>query len=554
LATVPGVVGIDNQAPIYNPDGLWTIWGLHQIYRGQEGLNRYIPKVNDYVCDFETYTMYIVDELDEITYIPTLTQKNPNNMTGSFTETDILFGVGPGTPSDTYRMYIDKSVTPYFASVDQRLMINGSMTSYVKVFKGAVVTDDGEVISKVYDSNGVFVSENVQLELASIEGSTNYTTKSVPPFYVTHDLPDNEIVTVVAYSAAGHVVSKRQLKVEISTFVRAPSASKKYITGISLKSAFLNPTIDKQIDYPLNIPVNALNLIGVVQYNDGKTLELPVDGTKFTMWGLDQYLSSIIGQKYDLVLNYTLSADEASYSGSSQDGYAVSEPYTLVTMDPNNSYTVKLFCIPVFQSEALGYQLRWFLLNLDRNIYFDVSNLVVLSPATGAFDPKAYGVLQKKQVSLNLRQVSGTFKAFIHTQIVDITLNGVPNLVQTPWLVADESNPSYPAYGLDLKAERVANSLVNISAGITDFDEWRARVYNATGPLRDPRTEIVPPTPTHFQVTYNSTTTEFPMSDWNANLNIAPNIDSLKTITIRFIKRTAGGDLILAVAGMVITN
>ena len=42
-----GVVGVDGKTPVYNPSARFTIWSISEIYRGDIGHNRYIPRVND---------------------------------------------------------------------------------------------------------------------------------------------------------------------------------------------------------------------------------------------------------------------------------------------------------------------------------------------------------------------------------------------------------------------------------------------------------------------------------------------------------------------------
>lgn len=122
-----GVVGIDGVVPIYDPDARWCWWSINEIFReGTPGQGRYVPKVDDYVIDPDTFTTWKVTSLDNDTLYPTMVQIRPANMSFSISETDVLFGVGPGTQSDTYRAYLDKSVTPYVLNVDRRLKIGGT--------------------------------------------------------------------------------------------------------------------------------------------------------------------------------------------------------------------------------------------------------------------------------------------------------------------------------------------------------------------------------------------------------------------------------------------
>ena len=157
ILNIGNTAGTDGIVPVYEPNGRWCWWSLNEIFTGLQGNNRYVPKLNDYVIDPATYTTYIVDHLDPVTLIPTLREIRPANMSFSLTETDVLFGVGPGTQSDTYRLYINKSVMPFVMAVDARLKIGGSMCSYAKIFKGPVLSGEGLVISKVYDNTGNYI-------------------------------------------------------------------------------------------------------------------------------------------------------------------------------------------------------------------------------------------------------------------------------------------------------------------------------------------------------------------------------------------------------------
>jgi hypothetical protein len=551
-AAINGVIGLDGIVPIFNPEGNWHTWGLHEVYTGQTGENKYVPKVRDYVIDTETYTTYIVEHLDPITLIPTLREIRPANMSYSMSVTDVLFGVGPGTTSDTYRVYIDKSVTPYVMAVDARLKITGSMSSYAKIFKGADLTSGGNVISKVFDSSNNYISDNIPLELVAIDSHVNYAVKAITVCHTTENLVDAEIVTAVIYNDRGHVVSKRQLLVENTSFIRSVNVSKKYVTHISVNCPFMSPTVDNLIEFPLNIPINALNLMGTVHYSDGSTFTSAVDGTKFKMHGVDQYLSSIIGQKVDLVLSYALGSDETAYAGVGVEGKYVTEAYSLMTINPNVSYSVKLYGYPVWVSSAVGYSMRWWLMNLDRNVSYDVTPYVRFDTITGAFNPKGYGLLQRKNVSINLRDISGAFKPFVHTQIVDIVLNNEPNVGIEPWIISLESNAARPMYGAGLIAKKITNVSVNLSSGITTYDEWLTRVYKHTFPLLNPANELYPMTPTHFVVDYNGFMTEFVIADWDKDLNIATSLTLYKNVNIKFIKRTVSGDMQLSMASMVI--
>ena len=554
MPDITGLVGVDGIVPVYNPNGKWEIFGLHEVWQGPDfpGANRYVPKVNDYVIDYESFTTYIVISIDPITLVPTLQEKRPSFMGGVMPETDILFGVNGTNQADTYRIYVDKSTVPYTMAIDSRLKIAGSMSSYCKIFKGSDLGGNGEVISMLFDNSGNFITNNVPLELVAIDNHTNYFIKVPQVCKTNKELNDGELVTVVIYSDNGHVVSKRQLLVENTAFIRSPSYTTKYVSHISLESPFISNTNDHIIDFPLNIPVNALNLIGVVNYSDGSQLRLPVDGNRFKMLGIDQYLSSIEGQQVDLVLSYSLALGEVAYNGIVTNNNYITESYILRTTNPNFSYSVKLFCYPEWVSPVYGYKLNWYLFNLDRNIRYDVTNMIQFNPITGAYDPKDYGVLQRKSVSINLRNVSAAFKNFLHTQVVDISLYGEPDVTTTPWVVAHEANSGRTAYGYELTAKKAAHYDLNISSGILDFEEWKTKTFVHTYPLIDLTRELNPPHPTHIQVRYAGEMREIAIADWNTNITFTTPVSENANVNLTFIKKIASETIYISEAAMII--
>ena len=554
-----GVVGIDGIVPVFDPDSRWCWWSINEIFdEGTPGEGRYVPKVGDYVIDPDNFVTWKVTSLDNDTLYPTMVQVRPANMSFSLSETDVLFGVGPGTQSDTYRAYLDKSVMPFVLNVDRRLKIGGTMASYAKIFRGADTADQTKIISRVYDSAGNYITDRVPLELCAIDSHVNYSIKIVTTCNTNFDLADGEIVTVVIYSADGHVVSKRQLLIENTAFIAQLNVSQKYVTGIAMKSAFLSASQDNTIEYPLDTPMNALNLMGVVHYSDGSTRELPVDGTKFRIIGLEQFVSTIIGQNVNLVLSYALGPDETAYVGVTSDNNYITQPYRLRVVDPNNSYKVKVYGYPVWTDAANGYRMKWFLFNLDRNIWFDVTEYTIFAPNTGSFDPKGYGYTQRKAIQLNLRDVSGAFKPYIHTQIFDINLISQPNGDQTPWTVLSSQDSGDTPFGVGLHAHRTSTSagqtLLSLASGITTQAEWVNQVFSKTYPLMDRLNELAPPTATHFEISYGGVKNTYTIDNWNATLSLPISVPIYATIMIRFYRIANSAQVHLSEAAMLVTT
>lgn len=553
-ASTVGVIGSDGNVPVYEPDALWKIWDVASVWSGTTGASKYVPKVRDYVIDPETFETWIVLALDEVTLIPTLKQIRPANMSYSFTENDVLFGTGMTTPSDIFRVYYDKSTYPYTLSVDTHLPIPGSLASYAKIFIGTDLSSAGDVISRVYDSSGNYITDKVGLELASINNHDNISIKIVKACKTLQDLPDGEVVVLVVYSDNGHVVYKRQLIVENTTFIRSVDQSVKYITNISLDCPFISASNDHEILFPLNLPFSALNLSGVVHYSDGSTLTLGVDGSKFVMDGLDQAVSTIVDQKLELVLRYKLSDDEAAY-GSSVNGY-ITEPYTMRVADTNNSYAVKVFGYPEWIDTNNGYKMKWFMTNLDRNVFYDVTDYVEFAENTGSFNPKGYGYSQQKSISLNLRNVSAGFKAFVHTQLVEIILQRVPSDRTTPWKVSHEYISTRPSYGDKCYAIRnmVGGTKVTIGSSFTTEADWLQAFYYNAYPLTDSTKESIVPKPTHFEVFQNGNKVSFPISDWNKQLSLGFAPAKFSTLYIRFYRNIADNIVQLGVGACTVMD
>lgn len=545
------IIGIDGITPIYDPNARWCWWNINELYTGGPGNNKYVPKVNDYVMDSDNYTTYLVTDVDPTTLLSTLIEIKPNIQSNNFSNDDILIGVGPGTQSDTYRVYLDKSVTPHILAVDARLKVGGSMCSYAKIFKGSDVSNTGKVVSRLYNQAGTLLTDNVPLELAIIDSHTNHSIRIVSVCYTSENLLDGEIVTIVFYSDQGHVVSKRQLLVENTAFIRSVNASQKYVSHISLDSTFISPTADGVINFPLNIPIQALNLMGTVHYSDGTSLRMPIDGTKFKLLGMDQYVSTIIGQKIELVLSYSLSPGEIVYGAVTSDGKYVTAPYSVVTTKTDGSYMVKLFGYPVWRDHINGYRMQWYLYNLDRNMVFDVTSFVRFGNNSSTFDPIGYGVLQRLVVNINLKDVSGSFKSFIHIQSIDLVLKQPGDDLRTNWLVGFESSTAKPLYGEGLFA-KLTTDKINISSGITTFAEWKERMITHTYPIFDRSIELAPPTPNYFALIYDNKRYEFPIENWNSDLTVLSIANITRSVFVQFFKRTPNTDIQISVAGLII--
>lgn len=541
------VTGSDGQAPSYDPDGRWTTWSLSEIYIGDAGLHKYVPKVNDWVQDTDSNAVYVVSAVDPMTLISTLTLKTaefpPDN-------SDLLVT----TTADSYRAYLDTSVVPYILAIDVRLKIPGSDTQYVKIFRGGDLAN-GHVVSFLYDSQGTYLTDQIPLELAAIDNHTNNSIKVVTVCHTNERMKDGERLIVVVYNDQGHVVDKKAVIVENTSFIRHIADGTKYISHISIDSPFISQSNSSVLEYPINVPLQAFNLFGIVHYSDGSEIKLPIDGNKFRLLGLENFVSTVVGQEIKLALSYKLDPTETAYGAVSGDGKFVTEPYSLITTVQDGAYTVKLYGYPVWSDTSNQYAMRWYMMDLNRDILFDVTPYIYFNQNSDIFNPTGYNLVQNLSVRLNLKDVSSGLKSYIHTQTIAVVLKEPGTSTDTRWLVGFEANQT-PFYGTDLFAsvQMVNQNLwtVNVKNGRANQTQWLQDVYEATKPLIDRKKEVAAPTPTHFVFVYGNSRTEYPMSEWDQDLQVNGELNITGTLQIEFIKRTTTGDLRLAIAGLAI--
>jgi hypothetical protein len=294
----------------------------------------------------------------------------------------------------------------------------------------------------------------------------------------------------------------------------------------------------------------------VVNYSDGSKLRMPIDGTKFTMHGLENYIATIQGQEVPLVLTYRLSEGEYSYILTPSPSKHISVPYKAVTLRNDGAYSVKLFAYPVWINALSGYRLEYFLYNLERQEVFNVTQYIEQAAGARAFNPIEFGVVQSIGVAVDLNRVDTSFAAYRHVQNFDITLISNANMHgQTNWTVGFTPGQN-PPYGPDIRAIstfiNVGNWQLDIRCGAATQTEWLNRVFYATQPLFDDQTEERAPEPNFFIVRSAGSSVELPISMWNSIITTTASPPDGGLITIEFIRRNATTDLQLGVSGMVV--
>lgn len=546
LQVVPG-------KPLYEEDRGWRMWHKPEVWTGPNGKGVWVPNVGDLIFDPLT-GFEIVTDLDLSTYLTKTKPWTPPKRPEELDNLDLLQGTGPGRLDESWRCYIDTSVLPHTMVVDRRLYFFAQDAAYAKIFAGPNV--QGRCISKIFDTSMALVSENIPLELVAVPDTANYAIKTLAPAYTTERLPDNDVVCVGVYNAEGGLISEARLLVRNTAFVRTIEANQKYITSIQILSPFLAPADPLVIEFPINVTLGSVTMLGQVNYSDGSHKVIPVDGSKLALHGLERYVSTIEGQEVPLVLSYALAPNEYSYDNTAY-GKFITQSYRARTRPVDGAYSVKLFAYPCWDPNRLAYELHWYLYNLLRQTWYRVDNLVELGVSSPPFNPQLFGQTQVLTYAIDLSKVDGRFAKYRHVQKLEVALLAPGSEERTLWQITHDPLYDFP-YGVEVYCtlEHISggNYQAKLNEAYTNFDLWLERFFYGTFPLTNTRLEARPPKPTHMVVDANGVNIELPISSWNKPFIIPTEVRQGQNVYIHWIKRDDTTDQHLGVSGVSIRH
>lgn len=540
-----------------NPDRGFRMWNRTEIVQA-DGDGKWIPNPNDLVFDVDQ-GFFIVYEVDYSTGLSVLQPWTMPKEPEEAEATDILLGVGPGYASESYRCFLDQTVTPHVLSPDSRLHFYGSMVHSYKVFLGTDISeDDGKVISTFFDPSGNFLGTSIPVGTVAVYDDQGdivdqNTIKAPMTGYTSESMADGEIVTLVAYASDGGVVSRAQLLVQNSGAIRLSEASRKYIKSIELDSPFISDADPQTLEFPINVTVESLPMTGVVHYSDGTKHRLPIDQTKFMLYGMQNYIATVVGQEFPMILAYTLAEDETSYTLEPSANRRLTMSYKARTVSADGAYEVKLFVYPVWVSPAQGYRLEFWLYNMDRQTYYNATPYVELGANSNPFNPTEYGVTQNLTYAVDLNQVDGRFAPYRHVQTIQLALLARGDADQDNWVVYFTPN-QVDGFGRGLTADveyvDTNDWLLRLDQGLPSKEIWLKELYERTEPLVNERTEAWPPVPTHFRVVTKHNQYEFSVEQWNEDLVINNDLSDGEILYVHWIRKNYDTSLQLAVSGL----
>lgn len=541
--------------PIIILDRGFSIWAEKDIWTGPDGEGQVCPNVDDLIWSWVHGPMRCIS-LNVDTGISVLDPWSSPNQNVDASGLDILLGNGGHSPEEFYILHVDNSVTPATLVPDAKLRMYRKDADHVKYFLGYHDEQVDVVISKQYDGAGNYVNDKVKLE-AIQAGEPNVNTAFVPvQAHTSHTIKSGDIITAVVYNEQNGEISTTKMVARDTALSNKGLNSARYVTGITLKSPWMRND-SNVLDVPVNLPVSSLGLMAEVSYNNGQKVPYPVDGTRFSVYGLDNYVASVPDYNHPLVLSYLLSDNEVSTSQSTTDSKHITEKYTIHTLPAKHEYNLKLFVYPDWDGNM--WILRYYLANLSRGDIVEVTNLVTYGDgAVASFNPTLWGIEQTFTVSIRLDEVNGSFAPYRHVQSIKLVVFGQPRISNSAsWLVHYDDDGER-AYGEDVFAEQrlvtVSDYAFTLGSDSNSVDEWLAKVFRPTLPLYDKEVETSTPNPTHFDVVVGNERKRYPINSWNSTLNFGVNLHTGALVHIIWIIETEHQDLNLGVSGLMVKS
>lgn len=515
--------------PVVDQNRGFRFWGLGEIYVGPLGpaKARYVPNVDDAVWDWNT-GLFRVTDVDIITNLSSLESWSFTDMNGGVIPEDIILSTGPNRVSESYRVYIDTSVTPHRMAFDSRLYINASEADHVKLFLGTDITASGHVISGMFNISNVLVSEDIPLELVVMPTVTNVGIKTPTPAWVIEPVADGDIVTAVVYSDTGIKLSAFHLIVKQTNFIHTTDTSKKYIVDIELLSPYLSTTDNQLLEYPVNMTIQSGSLQGRLTYSDATTEDLPIDGTRFVLLGMDRFIATQAGNSADLVLVYNLQPNEYALGVSSPlPNRFKSKEYRVTSIAANGAYTVKLFVAPYWNTALSRWSLDYYLYDIDRDTVLLVTPHVESPINTPAFNGSLLNAWQFLTVALNLNDADSGYLSYRYVQTFSIQLKASgTNTLADEYYLLEYVNGVTIGSGLKALASPDVNlgeKRLDLSQNLANLNDWLLRLYYPIKPLLVPNVETTPPLPTHVRLNIGAS--------WSRDIPIADILESVDGIT-----------------------
>lgn len=520
--------------PVVNWNRGFKTWNKTEIYTGAGGTAIDVPNVNDQVIEWAANNkrvVYRVSAVDTNTLLSTLLITEEDDGTAQVIPENMLLAVLPGEYGDYKRLYVNNTTTPFSMAFDRRYRSYGSDVAFIKVFRGVDISNAGQVVSAMWDGNAV-TSNNIPMANLTIPSGVNLGIRAPVAAWCLDDLPTGELVTAVEYNAAGIQLKISSLIIVRTEFVHTLNQLHNYIVDVELVSPFLSINDDKLLEIPINMVFQSLLLQGIVRYADGSTVTLPVDNTRFSLLGAENYVASVVNMPSPLTLIYRLQSNEygVGISEPAPGSRHIARPYQIVTAEQQNQYSVKLFVVPTWvNTPAPKWTLEYYLYSLERDAFYYATPYVSISASSTPFDGSLLNIPQTLTVAVNLNQLSPSFDIFRHVQSFRLTLkNSGTNVNANSYVDVEYSNDHHYHAGNVAYAANdelyPGKRKLDLSMNLMDLSDWLQKMYHAAEPMRVSAVEAYPPTPTHFRLRIGS--------GWMREIAVADALEVVRDINV----------------------
>lgn len=506
--------------------------------------------------------MYLVTHVTD-TGIPTLDFQKMTDGNPLDGQTKLYEGLAKmSTISDSW-LTVNYAVDPAVATIDTRFLLFGVEIKSIKVFLGTDISKEtGKVISARYDNPGGIISESINLYRVTNDGSDVFRPYQ---FNVPKNIKEKQIVTVVGYNSLGGAVSADTFLVRHSDAIAPSSMAKVYTTGIELLSSLIVTSNKRKLINTLGVAPRGSLMQCRVKYSDGSHVDLPIDGTKVKLEGLDTFNYKSLGSPGNLTLMYFPDEDEAATNLSTSVIPNLMENYQIQNTAAMSEFALKIYVVPHLVSRTAGYELKYFLTDDDYGVLIDVTSHMQEEGAVkranneGDFLPLGYGIPQTLVLRLDVDKVfrsssssmQGMYPGYIQIQTVLVTLNNPILNTKDRWRIdynADGAN----ALGENQRAQyEQQNRLLHIKGNNTTYNEFMENSYWKALPTYNPKDFSQALAPTHFRITTPTFTTTIRVDDWDKPIPIPQGATLSEDTTLMITWISDGGtELYLAVTAI----
>ena len=519
---------------MYDPD-------IHDTSELANG--KIVPHEGSLVIVRDTRQALVVMHVDETTYKATLM---PVRIIVTNEEED-TYVVSYG--NERFLLLYDDRVNPTQLTIDSKLVIYGRANCEYRLIEEL---PDGKerVISTYLDADGKFVSDRIPMTEFG-DGSTG--AKQGTNCHTLFEMVDGNQVRMEVYNRNGILSATIILFTIRATIQNDLASSSNPIVGFTAE-CLQKRSDDEWYIYEDQDP-DHLGITVTLHYANSVADTIGCDGNKCRIYGLDDYIPSYPGHRRRILIKYFLSNQESSTinTTSGQHRFLLIEK-DLVVVSNATTYSMKLACVPSYDSYLARWSLRWFAYTELMDNVKDVTDLVSYDTYS-TFDPTKYNLFQRVQVSVALKDVFDTSAEGIYRQNTWILVR--PGSQFDRFIIKDSEADSY-VYGVEappthrrpvihydttLQQYFVPTSIfMNKEAVIESF-------YTKSRPMYNPNERTAPFVPTHFTVRNPVTGNvivaapiEIEQFDqaWNAVVSGQPNQFVGKTVIVEFLMEVAG--------------